>query len=120
MAGRIAGAFDLPVTWFRQEPGPMPIGGADPANPILAAEMKSFMSDESFKLGVAWDGDCDRCVCFDAAGDVRAVVEGLRGLDRRRVAENLGHALGLLEVLGPVGVLPGRPGRLARRRLRRL
>ncbi len=69
MAGRIAGAFELPVTWFRKEPGPMPVDGADPANPELAAEMKSFMSGQDFQLGIAWDGDCDRCVCFDRAGD---------------------------------------------------
>lgn len=69
MAGRIAGAFELPVTWFRKEPGPMPVDGADPANPALAAEMKSFMAGKNFQLGVAWDGDCDRCVCFDSSGD---------------------------------------------------
>lgn len=70
MAGMIASEFDLPVTWFRKHPGPFPEQGADPANPDLAAEMKSFMAGQSFAMGIAWDGDCDRCVCFDARGDL--------------------------------------------------
>lgn len=70
LAGKIADRFSLPVTWFRKEPGPIPIEGADPANPRLVAEMKSFMNDGSFALGVAWDGDCDRCVFFDSEGNL--------------------------------------------------
>ncbi len=68
MADRIATEFDLPVTWFRKNPGPIPEQGADPANPKLAAEMYQFMQGQGFTLGVAWDGDCDRCVCFDDDG----------------------------------------------------
>lgn len=69
MAGMIADEFDLPVTWFRKAPGPIPSQGADPANPRLARQMKGFMADQGFSLGVAWDGDCDRCVCFDHEGN---------------------------------------------------
>ncbi|MFT7220818.1 MAG: phosphomannomutase [Candidatus Azotimanducaceae bacterium] len=68
MAGLIADEFELPVTWFRQQPGPMPAQGADPTNPILAREMQKFMGSDEFSLGVAWDGDCDRCVVFDSNG----------------------------------------------------
>ena len=70
MAGMIATELDLSVTWFRKNPGPIPVEGAGPANPVLAAEMKHFMRDQDYTLGVAWDGDCDRCVCFDEYGDL--------------------------------------------------
>lgn len=70
MADMIAAAFNLPVTWFRKSPGPMPEEGADPTNPKLVREMKSFMAGQEFALGVAWDGDCDRCVCFDNEGEL--------------------------------------------------
>ncbi len=70
LAVTIADSFDLPVTWFRREPGPFPSEGADPAKPRLVAEMKSFMSDRNFELGVSWDGDCDRCVFFDGEGEL--------------------------------------------------
>ena len=70
MAGMIASSFNLPVAWFREEPGPMPDQGADPVNPRLVKEMAAFMSGKAFTLGVAWDGDCDRCVCFDEHGQL--------------------------------------------------
>lgn len=70
MAGSIASEFRLPVTWFRKNPGPIPSEGADPANPRLSAEMKRFMDGQGFALGVAWDGDCDRCVFYDGTGDL--------------------------------------------------
>jgi len=70
MAELIAKDFDLPVTWFRKAPGPIPKQGADPANPRLAEEMRGFMTGGNFSLGVAWDGDCDRCVCFDGSGEL--------------------------------------------------
>jgi phosphomannomutase len=70
LAGQISEHFSLPVTWFRREPGPIPDEGADPANPKVASEMKEFMQGDDFQLGVAWDGDCDRCVFFDGAGDI--------------------------------------------------
>lgn len=68
MAGMIAEALALPVAWLREEPGPMPGQGADPVNPRLVSEMASFMAEGDYSLGVAWDGDCDRCVCFDNEG----------------------------------------------------
>jgi len=70
MAELVATDFELPVTWFRKSPGPIPEQGADPANPRLAEEMRGFMSGGNFSLGVAWDGDCDRCVCFDGTGEL--------------------------------------------------
>ena len=70
MAELVATDFELPVTWFRKSPGPFPEQGADPANPRLVKEMRGFMSDGDFSLGVAWDGDCDRCVCFDGSGEL--------------------------------------------------
>jgi phosphomannomutase len=68
LAESLAKAFSLPVTWYRRTPGPIPKEGADPANPRLAAQMKSFMSSGGYSAGVAWDGDCDRCVFFEADG----------------------------------------------------
>ena len=70
MAGMIADEFQLPVTWFRKDPGLIPIQGADPTTPRVSRQMKGFMAGQGFSLGVAWDGDCDRCVCFDHEGNV--------------------------------------------------
>jgi phosphomannomutase len=70
MAGSIGDRFSIDRTWFRKEPGPIPSQGADPVNPKLAKEMKDYMTPHEFDLGVAWDGDCDRCVFFDASGDL--------------------------------------------------
>jgi phosphomannomutase len=70
IAELISTNFELPVTWFRKSPGPIPKQGADPASPVLAQEMREFMSGSDFSLGVAWDGDCDRCVCFDGSGEL--------------------------------------------------
>lgn len=68
LAADLVKAFNLPVTWFRKEPGPIPEEGADPVNPALRMQMFDFMQSAEFSLGVAWDGDCDRCVFFDGAG----------------------------------------------------
>lgn len=68
LAADIAYEFELPTRWFRKEPGPFPRDGADPVNPRLRQQMFDFMQAESFGLGVAWDGDCDRCVFFDGDG----------------------------------------------------
>ncbi|MEX0941964.1 MAG: hypothetical protein WD002_05400 [Pseudomonadales bacterium] len=70
LAVSIADQFEIPVTWFRKEPGPIPLEGADPTNPRLVTEMQSFMNGGKFCLGVAWDGDCDRCVFFDDNGNL--------------------------------------------------
>lgn len=68
LAADIAYEFELPVTWFRKEPGPIPEEGADPVNPELRIQMFDYMQSDHFNLGVAWDGDCDRCVFFDGEG----------------------------------------------------
>ena len=70
LADALATRFGLPVTWFRQQPGPIPREGADPANPRLVAQMQTFMAGGGFDLGVAWDGDCDRCVFYDGDGNL--------------------------------------------------
>lgn len=68
VAGDIADHFGLDTTWTRRTPGPMPESGADPTNPALVREMQSFMAGGDFRLGVAWDGDCDRCAFYDEKG----------------------------------------------------
>jgi phosphomannomutase len=68
IAGEFAREFALPINWFRQEPGPLPPEGADPSQPRLVEQMRHFMSTATYSLGVAWDGDCDRCVFFDSDG----------------------------------------------------
>jgi phosphomannomutase len=70
LAEILVSEFELPVTWFRKEPGPIPSEGADPVNPRLAAQMKTYMESGDFGVGVAWDGDGDRCVFFDGNGDL--------------------------------------------------
>lgn len=70
LAADIADRLSWQTSWFRKDPGPIPAQGADPGQPQIAAEMKGFMQQDDFSLGVAWDGDCDRCVFFDNHGDV--------------------------------------------------
>ncbi|HIG44284.1 MAG: hypothetical protein ABGY96_12245 [bacterium] len=70
LATRLVDEYELNCTWFRQNPGPMPSQGAEPTHPQLANEMRDFMSGKQFELGIAWDGDCDRCVFFDHDGEL--------------------------------------------------
>ncbi len=70
LAGALTKELELPVTWFRKLPGPIPSQGADPMNPMLTRQMKKYMSHENYDLGIAWDGDSDRCVFFDSSGDL--------------------------------------------------
>lgn len=70
LAGEVADRLQLDHRWFRQEPGAIPAQGANPADPLLASEMKAFMATGDYSLGVAWDGDCDRCVFFDETGEL--------------------------------------------------
>lgn len=93
LAARIADDFGLPVTWFRKEPGPIPEEGADPIKPRLQAEMKQFMSTEKFNLGVAWDGDCDRCVFFDECGNLVPTYYIIGLLAERFLKKNPGRAI---------------------------
>ena len=93
MAGLIASEFELPVTWFRENPGPIPDQGADPSNPRLVKEMKGFMSGAAYSLGVAWDGDCDRCVFFDAEGDLIPTYYVVGLLAEKFLIENPGGTI---------------------------
>ena len=68
LAQTLSDEFALPVTWFRREPGPIPSEGADPTKPRLLEQMQEYMQGQQFSLGVAWDGDCDRCVFFTGEG----------------------------------------------------
>ena len=68
LAAALASEFHIPVSWFRQDPGPIPMEGADPARPRLVRQMNEFMKDGNFMAGVSWDGDCDRCVFFGSEG----------------------------------------------------
>ena len=70
LADTLASELHIPVSWYRKEPGTIPPQGANPANPQLMQEMKTFMSGKDFDLGVTWDGDCDRCVFFDRNGNL--------------------------------------------------
>lgn len=114
MADMIAAEFDLPVTWFRKYPGPMPEQGADPANPRLAREMKGFMAGQGFTLGVAWDGDCDRCVCFDDNGELVPTYYLIGLLIEKYLGEQPGGAIvfdtklcwNTLDVINRLGGVP--------------
>jgi len=66
----LAACFDLPVSWFRKEPGPMPELGADPSRKALSDEMSGYMTGHKYDFGVAWDSDCDRCVFYDGEGQM--------------------------------------------------
>lgn len=68
LADDLAARLRLPVSWFRRHPGPIPAEGADPVKPQLSEEMRRFMAGDGHAFGVAWDGDCDRCVFFDGEG----------------------------------------------------
>jgi len=70
LATSLAEDLDINLGWLRKEPGPIPDEGSDPTHPVLVAEMKRFMLGKGFELGVAWDGDCDRCVFFDHEGNL--------------------------------------------------
>ena len=70
LACDLAESLSLDTGWIRRQPGTLPAEGADPNHPVLAAEMKQHMLANDFDLGVAWDGDCDRCVFFDDKGNL--------------------------------------------------
>ena len=93
LADTLAKRFALPVTWFRQEPGPIPTEGADPANPRLVAQMESFMTGGSYDLGVAWDGDCDRCVFYSGDGKLIPTYYIVGLLAETFLEENPGAAI---------------------------
>jgi len=70
LVGPLSEVFDLPLAWLRKEPGPMPLQGADPSRRALSDEMAQFMKQDHYDFGVAWDGDCDRCVFYDEQGNM--------------------------------------------------
>ena len=49
-------------------PDDLPSWGPDPALQRNASAIKGAVVDSGASLGVAWDGDCDRCVFFDSNG----------------------------------------------------
>ena len=68
VATPLAERLALDVRWIRGEHAGLPVAGPDPLKPPLAAEMSAFVRASRTGVGVAWDGDADRCVFFDAAG----------------------------------------------------
>ncbi len=77
-AGPVARAFAarLPGTWhhLHAEPdGRFPNGIPNPLLPENRAATSEAVRSVGAELGLAWDGDFDRCFFFDAAGDF---VEG--------------------------------------------
>lgn len=93
LAVNIVHNFGLSATWFRAEPGPIPDEGADPSKPRLIEEMRRFMADRAFALGVAWDGDCDRCVFFSGNGDLVPTYYIIGLLAENFLAANPGRAI---------------------------
>jgi len=68
LATPISKRCELNSFWYKQEPGTLDSLGVDPSHPKHTADMKQFMASRDFELGVAWDGDSDRCAIFDEAG----------------------------------------------------
>lgn len=60
---------DQKVNWFGAgTSGVFPSAGPDPATEAFASEMRKLMIEKEYDLGVAWDGDGDRCMFFDPSG----------------------------------------------------
>ena len=72
VAEPLAERLGLNVTWLRQTTDALPAEGPDPLKRRLTGEMSRFVRSANAGLGVAWDGDCDRCIFFDGAGEVIA------------------------------------------------
>ena len=72
VAEPLAERLGLNVTWLHQTTDELPAEGPDPLKARLAGEMSRFVQSSNAGVGVAWDGDCDRCVFFDGAGEVIA------------------------------------------------
>ena len=64
----LAARLNLDVRWMTGEDTGLPMAGPDPLKPPLAAQMSAFVRTSRAGVGVAWDGDADRCVFFDEAG----------------------------------------------------
>ena len=70
LACDLATIFNIQTVWLGEKPGNIPNEGPDPLHPMHLSEMKTMMQNADYRFGVAWDGDCDRCIFFDANGDV--------------------------------------------------
>lgn len=68
VATPLAARLDLEVRWVTGVQAGLPEAGPDPLKPALAAQMSAFVRASRSDVGVAWDGDADRCVFFDEAG----------------------------------------------------
>ncbi|MCB1646342.1 MAG: hypothetical protein KDI36_12860 [Pseudomonadales bacterium] len=69
-ASALAASLGLNISWLNQEAAPVPPEGPDPIKPDRLAEMQRFMARGQYDLGVAWDGDADRCLFFDGTGNL--------------------------------------------------
>ena len=64
----LASKLGWSVTTNQWRPDDLPSWGPDPALQRNASAIKGAVVDSGASLGVAWDGDCDRCVFFDSNG----------------------------------------------------
>ena len=59
----------LEMTWLGDAMnGDFPFDGPDPSQPEFVREFGDWMRQGSYDLGLAWDGDADRCVFFRPDG----------------------------------------------------
>ena len=68
--------LNLPITFIKahNEPdGTFPHGIPNPLLPECRADTSKFVIDHQANMGIAWDGDFDRCFLFDETG---AFIEG--------------------------------------------
>ena len=72
--------FELEVDWIESEAtGDFPSCGPDPSTPHYQDLMAEAMKECLYDLGIAWDGDADRCLFYDHRGKLvnQASVMGL-------------------------------------------
>ena len=63
--------FKLKVDWVNKAPnGDFPDCGPNPSQAHYQAEMKQHMQSRTYDLGIAWDGDADRCLLYDHLGNL--------------------------------------------------
>ena len=64
----LASKLGWSITTNQWRPDDLPSWGPDPALQLNASAIEGAIVDSGASLGVAWDGDCDRCVFFDSNG----------------------------------------------------